>query len=88
MIFDMSEPFVKDVDFAVRSRFRQLVNRCLGNDDFAQKLLDSELREGALKDFGLEGEELEMALAALNEVDLGAIENFRNALQIGVAIPI
>ena len=84
----MSEPFVQEVKVPVASRFRQLVNRSLGDDEFARELLGPETRVRALQKLGLEEEQLEMALKALERVDLEAIEEFRLAVQPGIAIPI
>lgn len=70
------------------SRFQQLVNRALGNDEFAELLLNPETQKDALVKLGLKDDELQTALAALKEVDLEAIEAFRVALEPGIAIPI
>lgn len=70
------------------SRFQQLVNRALGNDGFAELLLNPETQKDALVKLGLKDDELQTALAALKEVDLEAIEAFRVALEPGIAIPI
>jgi hypothetical protein len=84
----ISEEVAKREEVGAMSRYQQLVNRALGNDEFAKLLLNPETQKEALVKLGLKDDELQKALAALSKVDLEAIEAFRVALEPGIEIPI